>query len=77
MINDEIDRLSLETDTEAVATDWAELDRYLVSPPQAYVAPYGHRKLSTFFSERMDFESALFHTVYFNDYSSWQLKEGE
>jgi peptide/nickel transport system substrate-binding protein len=76
-INDEIDRLSLETDTESVASDWAELDRYLIEPPQSYVAPYGHRKLSTFFSERMDFESAVFHPVYFNDYSTWQLKEGE
>jgi hypothetical protein len=28
-------------------------------------------------SERMDFESAMFHPVYFNDYSSWALKEGE
>ena len=76
-INDEIDRLSLETDTESVATDWAELDRYLIEPPQSYVAPYGHRKLSKFFSERMDFERAVFHPVYFNDYSTWALKEGE
>jgi peptide/nickel transport system substrate-binding protein len=76
-INDEIDRLSLETDTEAVAEDWAALDEYLISPPQSYIAPYGHRKLATFFSERMDFESAIFHPVYFDDYSSWSLKEGE
>ena len=76
-INDEIDRLSLETDTESVATDWAELDRYLIEPPQSYVAPYGHRKLSKFFSERMDFDAAVFHPVYFNDYSTFALKEGE
>jgi peptide/nickel transport system substrate-binding protein len=76
-INDEIDRLSLETDTEAVAEDWAALDNYLVEPPQSYIAPYGHRKLATFMSERMDFDAALFHPVYFNDYSTWALKEGE
>jgi peptide/nickel transport system substrate-binding protein len=76
-INDEIDRLALETDTEAAAEDWAALDEYLISPPQSYIAPYGHRKLATFFSERMDFESAVFHPVYFDDYSSWSLKEGE
>ena len=76
-IGDEIDRLSLETDTEAVAEDWAALDRYLIEPPQSYIAPYGHRKLATFFSERMDFEGAIFHPVYFNDYSSFALKEGE
>ena len=76
-INDEINRLSLETDTQAVATDWAELDRYLVSPPESYLAPYGHTKEPKFMSERMDFESAVFHPVYFNDYSTWALKEGE
>ncbi len=76
-INDEINRLSLETDTQAVAQDWADLDKYLVSPPQSYIAPYGHRKLSKFMSERMDFDAAVFHPVYFNDYSTWALKEGE
>ena len=42
---------------------------------RAWIAPYGHRKLATFFSERMDFDNCLrFHPVYFNDYSSWCLK---
>jgi peptide/nickel transport system substrate-binding protein len=76
-INDEIDRLSLETDTESVAADWSELDRYLIEPPQSYIAPYGHRKLAKFFSERMDFDAAVFHPVYQNDYSTWALTEGE
>jgi peptide/nickel transport system substrate-binding protein len=76
-INDEIDRLSLETDTQAVSDDWAALDSYLIEPPQSYIAPYGHRKLAKFMSERMDFDAALFHPVYFNDYSTWALKEGE
>ena len=74
-INDEINRLSLETDLPAVEEDWAALDEYLISPPQSYIAPYGHRKLSLFLSDRLDFEAAEFHPVYFNDYSSWQLKE--
>jgi peptide/nickel transport system substrate-binding protein len=76
-INDEIDRLSLETDLEAVAADWAELDRYLVEPPQSYIAPYGHRKLATFTSERMDFDAIIQHPVYQNDYTSFALTEGE
>jgi peptide/nickel transport system substrate-binding protein len=76
-INDEIDRLSLETDTEAAAEDWAALDRFLIEPPQSYIAPYGHVKEPKFMSERMDFDSAVFHPVYFNDYSTWALKEGE
>ena len=76
-IEDELDQLELSTDLEADADTWAELDRYLISPPQSYIAPYGHRKLATFLSERMDFDAAQFHPVYFNDYTSFALKEGE
>jgi len=76
-INDTIDELSLETDLEAVADQWAELDRYLIEPPQSSIVPYGHRKLATFVSERIDFESIIQHPVYQNDYSSFALKEGE
>ena len=43
--------------------------------PQSHVAPYGHRKLATFLSERMDWESAVFHPVYFNDYITFALTE--
>jgi peptide/nickel transport system substrate-binding protein len=59
--------------TEEVANVWGELNRKLVEG--AYVASYGHRKLATFFSERMDFENCRrFHPVYNNDYSSFCLK---
>ena len=67
-INREIDRLNAETDTEAVAEDWAALDRYLVE--QAYQLPYGHRKLATFVSDRIPFgECTSFHPLYQNDYT--------
>lgn len=72
-INEEIDELQLEPDVQAVADEWAELDRYVVE--SAYIAPYGHLKLSTFLSDRLDFDAALFHPLYSNDYSSWRLKE--
>jgi hypothetical protein len=62
---------------DATAALASELDRYLVSPPQSYVAPFGHGQVATFFSERMDPDVAIFHPVYGNDYSSWALKEGE
>jgi peptide/nickel transport system substrate-binding protein len=62
-------------DTEAAAPDYAALDRYIVEPEQSYVAPYGHRELSTFFSERMDMDAAKFHPVYLNDYSTWAIQE--
>lgn len=51
----------------------AEVDRLLIE--KSYVAPYGSEKLSTFLSERMDFENcSRFHPVYQNDYSSFCLK---
>jgi peptide/nickel transport system substrate-binding protein len=65
------------TDLDAVSEEWAALDAYLVSPPQSYFAAFGHREAATFFSERMDPATAIFHPVYRNDYSSWTLKEGE
>ncbi len=52
----------------------AEADRLLIE--KSYVAPYGAETVSTFMSERMDFENcSLFHPVYQNDYSSFCLKE--
>ena len=74
-ITDTIDELLQEPDIEEVTEDWVELNRYLVE--SAAVAPYGHRKLATFVSERVDFDSIMFHPVYNNDYTSFALKEGE
>jgi peptide/nickel transport system substrate-binding protein len=69
-----IAELSQETElTREVADRWGELNRELVE--EAWTAPYGHVKVSTFVSERMDFENCtLFHPVYYNDYSSFCLK---
>jgi peptide/nickel transport system substrate-binding protein len=59
--------------TDEVAARWGELNKELVD--RAWMAPYGHRKLATFLSERMDFDNcSRFHPVYFNDYSSFCLK---
>jgi peptide/nickel transport system substrate-binding protein len=59
--------------TDDVAAQWGDLNKKLVE--RAWIVPYGHRKLATFLSERMDFDNCLrFHPVYFNDYSSWCLK---
>jgi peptide/nickel transport system substrate-binding protein len=69
-----IAELSQETELTRELTDrWGELNRELVE--EAWTAPYGHAKVSTFVSERMDFENCtLFHPVYYNDYSSFCLK---
>ena len=73
-INREIDRLNAVTDTEAVADQWAALDRYLVE--QAYQVPYGHRKLSTFVSDRIPFEECTsFHPLFQNDYTAFCIEE--
>jgi peptide/nickel transport system substrate-binding protein len=59
--------------TGEVAERWGELNKQLID--EAWIAPYGHTKRSTFMSERMDFENcSLFHPVYNNDYSSFCLR---
>jgi peptide/nickel transport system substrate-binding protein len=59
--------------TDDVANQWKDLNDKLVE--RAWIVPYGHRKLATFLSERMDFDNcSLFHPVYYNDYSSFCLK---
>jgi peptide/nickel transport system substrate-binding protein len=59
--------------TDEVAAQWGELNKKLVE--RGWIVPYGHRKLATFLSERMDFDNcSRFHPVYFNDYSSFCLK---
>jgi peptide/nickel transport system substrate-binding protein len=73
-ITKEINRLDAETDLEAVASDWAAVDKAVVDSHA--VIPYGHRKLVTFMSERMDFENcSLYHAVYNDDLTSFCLKK--
>ena len=54
LIDSEIDRLRGVADLDSVVDDWQQLDAYLISPPQSYLAPFGHKRVATFFSERMD-----------------------
>jgi peptide/nickel transport system substrate-binding protein len=66
---DEVEAAPAEGATEQAA----EADRRAVE--EAYVAPYGSETVSTFMSERMDFENcSMFHPVFLNDYSSFCLK---
>jgi peptide/nickel transport system substrate-binding protein len=66
---DEVEAAPAEGATEQAA----EADRRAVE--EAYVAPYGSETVSTFMSERMDFENcSIFHPVFGNDYSSFCLK---
>jgi peptide/nickel transport system substrate-binding protein len=73
-LNSGIAELSREPQlTEEVVGRWGELNEQLVE--DGWIVPFGHRKLATFLSERMDFENCTrFHPVYNNDYSSFCLK---
>jgi peptide/nickel transport system substrate-binding protein len=55
-----------------VAARWAALDTYVAQ--KAYVAVYGYNLSPQFFSTKLDFGSAIFHPVYFSDWTSWKLK---
>ena len=74
-INDEIEALSAEPDVQAVSDRWAALDDYLVNA--GLIAPYGHRKLATFVSDRIDFDAVVVNPLYLNDYTSFEFKDGE
>ncbi|MCB0828115.1 MAG: ABC transporter substrate-binding protein [Solirubrobacterales bacterium] len=73
-LNETINQLTLEPELASVADQWEAWDEALVSPPNSYIAPYGHRKIATFTSDRIDFDAVVFHPLYLNDYSSFQLK---
>jgi peptide/nickel transport system substrate-binding protein len=55
-----------------VAARWQALDTYVAQ--KAYVVTYGYNLSPQFFSTRLDFGSAIFHPVYFSDWTSWKLK---
>jgi peptide/nickel transport system substrate-binding protein len=51
---------------------WKELDKYQAE--QAYTYVYGSEQVPQFFSDRIDFDSAIFHPTYLNDFTSLKLK---
>jgi peptide/nickel transport system substrate-binding protein len=57
---------------DTVADRWQKLDEYLAQ--KAYIAAYGQEKQPMFFSNRIDFGSAVFSPLYGNDWSSVALK---
>lgn len=75
-INKEIEALEKEPNLESATDRWEELNDYIVEG--AFNVPYGHRKLATFTSDRIDFEEcAVFHPLFQTDYSRFCLKSGE
>jgi peptide/nickel transport system substrate-binding protein len=58
---------------EEAAQQYSDVDKKLVD--EAYVAPYGHRKLANFVSERVDFENCtVTHPVYQLDFTQLCMK---
>jgi peptide/nickel transport system substrate-binding protein len=60
------------TKLDSAADEWRALDEYVAR--KAYVASYGEEELPKFLSNRIDFATAIFHPLYFNDFTTWQLK---
>jgi peptide/nickel transport system substrate-binding protein len=77
VLGSQVSRLSREAKPGERTDEWEEVDAYLVSPPQGYLAPVGHPTRGSLFSERIDVDEAIHHPAYGNDYSSWSLEEGE
>lgn len=57
---------------DTVADDWRALDEYTAR--RAYNAVFGSISVPKFFSERLNFQDAIFHPLYFNDWSSISLR---
>ena len=73
-IQDKLDKLNPvpATKLDSVASQWQSLDEYTAK--QAYVAVYGSELVPKFFSNKLNFSSAVFHPTYGNDYTTLQLK---
>jgi peptide/nickel transport system substrate-binding protein len=56
----------------SAASRWAGLDKYVAK--KAYELVYGYAQSPKFFSNRIDYASAVFHPLFFNDWTSWKLK---
>jgi peptide/nickel transport system substrate-binding protein len=54
-----------------VASQWAGLDEYAAKHVDYIV--WGSNELVKFFSTRVNFASAVFQPLFFNDYSTWRL----
>ena len=74
-INKLLDEANANANLEEAGPQYAEADKLIVEG--AHVAPYGHRKLANFVSERVDFENCtITHPVYELDLTQLCLSSG-
>jgi peptide/nickel transport system substrate-binding protein len=59
-------------DLDSVASQWQQLDEYTAQ--KSYVSVYGSEAVPKFFSDRLNFDSAVVQPTFLNDWSTWQLK---
>jgi peptide/nickel transport system substrate-binding protein len=71
-IKAQLDKLDKE-DLGNAAQGYAALDKRVVE--NADVIPYGHRKLPSFYSDRIAVDQVRFHPVMLADYTSFALKK--
>jgi peptide/nickel transport system substrate-binding protein len=71
-IKKQLDELDKQELSEAAA-GYAAIDKQLVE--NADVVPYGHRKLPSFYSDRIAADQVLFHPVMLADYTTFALKK--
>lgn len=71
-INDTLAEINQNANLDAVASQYAELDKRIVD--EAYIAPYGNRKLTLVTSDRLAFDEIVWHPLYAADYTSFALK---
>jgi peptide/nickel transport system substrate-binding protein len=57
---------------QSVASRWQALDVYAAK--QAYAAVYGQQQVPQFYSNKIDFQKAIFHPLFGTDFTSLQLK---
>jgi peptide/nickel transport system substrate-binding protein len=60
------------TQLDTVADKWQALDEYLAK--KAYIVAYGSQSSPMFFSNKVDFDAAIFHPLYGPDWATLQLK---
>lgn len=72
-IQSTIERLEAVPATQlaSVASQWTALDEYQTKNVFAYV--WGSTELPKFLSNRIDFQTAVFHPLFMDDWSTWEL----
>jgi peptide/nickel transport system substrate-binding protein len=60
---------------DTVAQQWQRLDEYVAK--KAYVAVYGQQQAPKFYSNKINFQSAVFTPLYGNDWSSLELNSNQ